>query len=257
MQLFFVVKKKSRQAVVFACVMLVSLLVSLPLLASTTDAPFNQRYPVAGIHSIEAADEALTAVGKERAIIEARYIEEQRLCYRKFFVSSCLEGAKDRNRMRTKQMREVEVSANVYKRQAKADERDKFLGEQRIKDEQDAVRRTKDQQDKAAISERKEQERADKQHAVSAREAQTAGRGDERVKAHQAKLRSAEAAATAEAPQRAINIQIYQEKVKAAELHRQDVEGKKTAKDSQRAVKQAQVPTISDPSEIRSRLDRQ
>lgn len=219
------------------------------------DTPFNQRYPVESVQSIETADAVLLQASKERVLLGDRYIDDQRACFKKFFVSSCLEDAKERNRISIKQVREVEVVANEFKRQSKADDRDKSLSEQRIKDEQDAIRRAKSQKDKLASSVRKTKDSAVKQQSVSEREAQAAGHADDRVRAHQAKVQSDAAAEAAKAPQRAANEQAYKEKAKAAEAHRRDVAAKKAEKQrdlaakkreqEQEQQKQKQAPTDS------------
>lgn len=214
---------------------------AVPLSASAQqaviDTPFNQRYPVESIQSTETADAVLLQASKERTMLGDRYIDDQRDCFKKFFVSSCLEDAKERNRISLKQVREVEVAADEFKRQSKADDRDKSLSEQRIKDEQDAIRRAKDQKDKQASSARKTKDSAVKQRSVSERETQAAGHADDRVKAHQAKVQSDAAAEAAKAPQRAANEKAYKEKVKAAEAHRLDVAAKKAEKQRDLAAK--------------------
>jgi hypothetical protein len=208
---------------------------------------FNERYPAGSIRSTEEADEILAEADKERLVIEDQYIAEQRDCYKKFFVASCLDGAKERNRVAGKQVRDVEVEANAYKRQAKADDRDKSLAEQRVKDEQDSARRAADQKERDAAAARKVQESAAKQQQVKEREQQSAGKEDARVKAHEAQLQQKQAADAAKAPQREANEKAYQEKVKAAEVHRKEVEANKAQKDRERAAKQQQAPT-SGPS---------
>ncbi|ASU41334.1 hypothetical protein hmeg3_08800 [Herbaspirillum sp. meg3] len=249
MQLFF--EYSSRRVVTCA----LGLLALLPLSISTAQAAeqaygtpgqptFDQRYPSGSIQSTDAADEILLEADKERQVINDQYIDEQRACYKKFFVSSCLEAAKERNRVAVRQVRDVEVEANAYKRQAKADDRDKSLAEQHAKDEQDAARRAQDQKEKAAASARKIQESAAKQKQVAERETQAEGQADVRVKAHEAQVRKTQAEEAAKAPQRAANEQAYKEKVKQAEVHRKEVEAKKAEKERERAAKQ-QTPAAA------------
>lgn len=255
MQLFF--QKLSRRLLpVASCTAF--LLALLPLAATAAEQvygtpgkpTFDQRYPSGSIRSVESADDVLSEASTERDVIADQYIDDQRACYKKFFVSSCLEDAKERNRVAVKQVRDVEVEANAYKRQDKADERDKSLAEQHAKDEQDAARRMQDQKEKEAASARKIKESASKQQQVSDRERQSAGQQDARVKAHEAQVRKTQAEEAAKAPQRAANEQAYKEKVKQAEAHRLDVEAKKAEKTRERAAKQqaapAPVPALQD-----------
>jgi colicin import membrane protein len=249
MQLLFSLKKTSGQMAVLAgmaltCAMALS--VAAQSAAPTAEVPFNERFDIDAIQSNDAADEALQAAGKQRTMLADRYIDDQRECYKKFFVSSCLEDAKERNRVSVKEVREVEAAANLYKRQAKADDRDHSLNEQRIKDEQDAVRRAKDQKSRTAAVVRKSKDGAAKQRSVAEREAQAQGHADDRVLAHQAKRRSEQAAEAAKAPQRAANERAYKQKAVAAEAHRKDVAAKKAAKEREIAAKKQPVPAATE-----------
>ncbi|WP_034297788.1 hypothetical protein [Herbaspirillum sp. RV1423] len=251
MQLFFErIRRQSVAALVFAAAGLALLLPAVAIAeparyGSPDKPPFNERYPSGSIHSVDYADEVLAEADKERTIIEDQYIDEQRGCYKKFFVSSCLEDAKERNRVAVKQVRDVEVEANAYKRQAKADDRDKALAEQRAKDEQDVARRAKEQQERDAAAVRKIRESTVKEQQVKDRERQTEGQADLRVKSHEAQLRKTEAEEAAKAPQRSANERAYKEKVKEAEAHRKDVEEKKAEKARERAAKQQQAPAAA------------
>lgn len=208
---------------------------------AVTEIPFSQRYPANSINSIERADQVLDVAAKERASLDYQYIDDQRACYKHFFVAYCLENAKEHHRVLIKQIREIEAVANSYKRQSKADDRDKSLEEQRIKDDQDAARRLRDQQNKSAATARQVKDSAAKQQTVDAREDSAVGHENDRVRAHQAKLKAEAADEAAKAPQRAANEQAYKDKVKAAEAHRRDVEAKKAAKDKERAEKKQQA----------------
>jgi hypothetical protein len=255
MQLLFALKKTSGQVALLAGMALTCAVV-LPVAAQSAaqpaaEVPFNQRFDIDAIHSNDAADEALQAAGKQRTMLTDRYIEDQRDCYQKFFVSSCLEDAKERNRVSIKEVREVEAAANAYKRQAKADDRDHSLNEQRLKDEQDAVRRAKDQKSRTASVVRKSTDGAAKQRTVAEREAQAQGHADDRVLAHQAKRRSEQAAEAAKAPQRAANERAYKEKAVAAEAHRKDVAAKKAAKERDIAAKKSPEPAVTDKAPVK------
>ena len=244
MQLFF--EHSSRKLLACATV----LLALLPFAAAAAEKAygtpgqptFDQRYPAGSIQTVESADSILIEADKERQVINDQYIDDQRACYHRFFVSSCLEDAKERNRVAVKQVRDVEVEANAYKRQAKADDRDKSLAEQHANDEKEAARRAQDQKEKAAASQRKIEESMAKQKQVADRESQAEGQADLRVKAHEAQVRKTQAEEAAKAPQRAANEQAYKEKVKQAEAHRKEVEAKKAEKERERAAKQQQTP---------------
>lgn len=246
--------EKIRRLTVTALMMIAGAALLSPVSASeltrygTPDKPpLNERYPSGSIDSVEHADEALVLVNQERALIDDQYIDQQRDCYTRFFVSHCLGVAKERNRVAVKQVREVEVEANAYKRKAKADDRDQSLAEQRVKDEQDAVRRAADQQERDAAAVRKIQESAVKGEQVRQREQETAGQADLRVNKHAAELRKAAAAEAAKAPQRAANEKAYKEKAQKAEAHRKEVEERKAQKARERAAKVQGAPVSDAP----------
>ncbi|WP_157056823.1 hypothetical protein [Herbaspirillum autotrophicum] len=198
-----------------------------------------ERFPPGTAYTVESADEALTATTQARQAVEMAYEDEQRRCYKRFFVSSCLEDATDVRRVELKQIRQVEMEANLFKRQHQADERDKALAEQRTVDQADAKRRAQEQQEKAAAAQKKVAESQAKAKEVQEREAQTAGKGDYRVKQHEAEVRARRAEEAAKAPERAANEAAYKAKVKEAEAHRLEVEQKKAEKERERAAKQA------------------
>ena len=172
MHSFFASKKMLTHALGLLGLCLISLLTSVPAMAQNTNSvalseiPFGQRYPANSINSVERADQVLDITAKERAALDYQYIDDQRACYKHFFVAYCLENVKEHHRVLIKQIREVEAVANTYKRQSKADDRDKSLEEQRVKDEQDAARRLQDQQNKAAATARQVKESAAKQKTV-------------------------------------------------------------------------------------------
>jgi hypothetical protein len=79
--------------------------------------------------SVEQADQRVAAVARERAAIEARYVERERVCYQKFFVNHCLDQAKERRRTALASQRAIEIEAEHFKRQAKVDEREHAMAE--------------------------------------------------------------------------------------------------------------------------------
>src|SRR5689334_5462322 len=68
-------------------------------------------HPPGSIQSIDAADQALAEAGQERAAIEARFELDERACYPKFFVTLCVDDAKERRRVALAQVHAVEVEA--------------------------------------------------------------------------------------------------------------------------------------------------
>jgi hypothetical protein len=98
--------------------------------------------PPPPVTSVAQADQQLAAVARERAAIEARFAERERVCYDKFFVNNCLDEAKERRRSALAAQRAIEVQAEHFKRQALVEERDRNLAE--------AERRFKEQEARLA-----------------------------------------------------------------------------------------------------------
>lgn len=103
---------------------------AMALLTACGSAPVVQKDPVLPpIASTAQADRQLAEVARERAAIEARFVDRQRVCYTKFFVNNCLDEAKERHRTALAAQRLLEVQAEHYKRQAVVDERDRQMAE--------------------------------------------------------------------------------------------------------------------------------
>lgn len=83
-----------------------------------------ERYPPGSFDSEEMADTALAEVLKERAMVETRFREEELACQTRFFVTSCVDSAREDRREALIPLRKVEIEANLYKRQQRAQQRD-------------------------------------------------------------------------------------------------------------------------------------
>jgi hypothetical protein len=100
-----------------------------------------ERYPPGSIRSVSAAELALAEVTKERSVVEAHFATEQNICYSKFFASACMNDAKERRRAALEKLRAVEVEANLFLRQARAEQRDRSLAQKREKEDAERVER--------------------------------------------------------------------------------------------------------------------
>jgi hypothetical protein len=85
--------------------------------------------PPPPVTSVAQADLQLAAVKSERAAIETRYVERERVCYTKFFVNNCLDAAKEQRRTALSAQRAIEVQANQFKRRAVVEDRDRQVAE--------------------------------------------------------------------------------------------------------------------------------
>ncbi len=59
------------------------------LAACAGDDPVPREVPPPPVTSVAQADQQLAEVARERAAIEARFAERERVCYAKFFVNNC------------------------------------------------------------------------------------------------------------------------------------------------------------------------
>jgi colicin import membrane protein len=188
------------------------------------------RYPPGSIKSVEMAEQALADVGKEREAVTLRFAENQRECYARFFVSSCLEDAKERRRSALERLRNIENEANLYERQARAEARDKALVEKRA-------------QDDAAQAER---ERNAKVETAKPKPAAPLREPDpdqvDRVARHERKMTQLQAEEAADAQKRAENIAAYEKKVEEAREHQKEVERRKAEKEQARSTPQSKAP---------------
>ncbi len=180
--------------------------------------------PPPPVTSVAQADGQLAAVARERAAIEARFAERERVCYDKFFVNSCLDEAKERRRSALAAQRAIEVQAERFKRQAAVEERDRNLAE--------AERRFKEQEARLAAEPPKPAPEPaplppPRKPTVPARMAE-----------HDARLRAAHKEDAANAAKRAQNVRDYEAR-KAQSEERQRKVAERKAEKAAKAAKEA------------------
>jgi len=198
---------------------IVALAALLAACASHDVAP--QEVPPPPVTSVAQADQQLAAVAHERAAIEARFAERERVCYDKFFVNNCLDEAKERRRNALAAQRAIEVQAERFKRQAVVDERDRNLAE--------ADRRFKEQEARLATEPPKPPPEPSpvpppRKPTVPARVAQR----DARLRAQQQKE-------AAEAGKRAQNVRDYEARKAQSEERQRKVAQRKAEKAAKEA----------------------
>lgn len=98
-----------------------------------------QRYPSGSIASLANAQEALDAVAAERQQIEARFVQEKAACMEKFFVTSCVDEAKERRRQALEPLTSVELEAKRFQRQDRALQRDRDVAEKQARAAEEAA----------------------------------------------------------------------------------------------------------------------
>jgi hypothetical protein len=191
------------------------------LAACAGNRPAPREVPPPPVASVAQADQQLAEVARERAAIEARYAERERVCYDKFFVNRCLDEAKERRRSSLAAQRAIEVQAERFKRQAVVDERDRKLAE--------ADRRYREEE--ARLAAQPPQPTREVQEAPAPRAPTVPGR----VAARDARLKEAKAKEAAAAPQRARNVRDYERRKAESEERQREVARRK----AERAAKAA------------------
>lgn len=188
------------------------------------------RYPSGSIQSQEAASSALEMVTTARANIEARYKLDQRVCYPKFFATSCLNKATERRRVELLSLKPVEIEANAYVRQARVVERDRRLAEKAAENAGKPIL-TDTQNENKATSDAKKLEIEKKS---ASKEAERKARADayaEKNAKYAEKQKNLKENEAAEEQKRAENIKQYEEKVKASEARQKEILEKKAEKE--------------------------
>ena len=216
--------------------------------ASIPAADFVAHHPVGSVSSVAGADEVLTDVTKARADVELRTLNEQRICYKKFFTNHCLNAAKEQRRLALKQIRPLEVEANAFKRRATADDRDKALADQAAKEGIAAPKREQDQKDKESTTARKVKEGNEKATAVETNTKLHAGEAEKRVTDNAQKLQRIQQTETAKAAERAANRAAFIKKGQDAAARQHDIAEKKAEKERQLAEKKAAAPPVTPPA---------
>lgn len=200
-------------------------------------AGISDRYPSGSIRSVEIADHALTDVEQERSLVEARFADEERACYPKFFVTSCLDAAKEKRRRALAEIQQVEVEANAFKRRARVEERDKALAD-KAPQAAPIIKPSKEVKESNAVPKKSTpsvDQRSDRSGAPKDRDEGAAI--PDRAAQHKAKLEKLNEEEAASARKRAENVAEYERKVRAAEERQREVAARKAEKERKRAAK--------------------
>jgi colicin import membrane protein len=203
----------------------------LSLLSACGSAPVVPKDPaLPPLASTAQADRQLAAVARDRAAIEARFAERQRVCYAKFFVNRCLDEAKEQHRSALAAQRLLEVQAERFKRQAVVDERDRQL----------AIAEKKYQEDEARLAAQPPKPAP----TVAPEAAPRAPTAPARTAERNARLQTAQQQETRDVEKRAQNVRDYEaRKANADEAQRRIAKRKadKAAKDAKEAADKAKA----------------
>jgi colicin import membrane protein len=148
--------------------------------------------PPPATHTAAEARDKLDAVVKQRAAVQATYARAEQLCYAKFFVTDCLDDAKDRRRLELVRLRAIEVEAELFQRRAKLAEREKAVAEAEQAAQVEEARRLAEPRVASPEAQREEQRKPEP--ATAQRKADNAAR-----------VKQLEAQEQADRPRRAAN----------------------------------------------------
>jgi len=202
-------------------------------------AELSARYPLETLTSVETANRALADVADAKAEVEARDLEQRRVCYQKFFVNHCLDIAKEQRRQAMKTIRPIDITANAFLRKDRADERDKALEVHDAGQPAEAAQKAQDQQAKEVSNAEKVKQGAAKDKEVAANTRKHMGEADKRVAEHNAKLQKARQDEAAKASERAANVAAFEKKAKDSAARQKEVADNKAAKAKDLAAKKA------------------
>jgi len=202
--------------------------------AGLTPGGLAAKYPSGSIQSSETADQALREVELQRTAVEQKYAEEQRVCYSKFFATSCLDTAKESRRVALGLIRKVEVDANAFIRTARVAQRDHDLAEKRARDASNPPKPIADTPAKPS-----DQEVAPHK----------GNEGERHVAEHESKVKARAQEEAAKAPERAEKAAAFDKKAADAEARQRDVAAKKAEKQRQAEEKAQKVEKEKQASE--------
>lgn len=181
--------------------------------------------------SVEQADQRLAAVTAERAAIEARFVERERVCYQKFFVTRCLDEAKERRRSALAAQRSIEIEAEHFKRKAKVEERDRAMAEAEARYREEEARMAAQP---PAAPRQPTEEPPPRPSPVA-----------ERIARHNAQLKKAQTQEQAEAARRQANVRDYEARKRESEERQRKVAERMAEKRAKEAKKEAATPPAS------------
>lgn len=196
-----------------------------------------ERYPSGAIISAETADQALQDVKRQRALAQERFAREEAVCHEKFFVTACVDAAKDRRRMALKQLESIEVEANAFLRRSRAEQRDQVLRERQSKQDTQSTDGKADAP--AGSDDIAELERQARQAASASSAAPVRNYNTERAAQRAQKLARQKEKEIAEAQERAENIRSYEKKQQRSLERQREIAAKKEAKERVRAAEKA------------------
>jgi colicin import membrane protein len=190
--------------------------------ASTALDELLARYPAGSIHTTEDANRAGDDVHKMHTLIEAQFAEEQKICYPRFFATSCLNDAKEHHRVALTKVRAIEIEVNKFKRRANVIARDKAQAAKHDKEAAELAAKPKENQEPIA--------NVVPESSQAASAAKPQAKNDNRIVKHQIEAKKRQEAEAENAKQRASHIAAYEKKRQESEARQREIAAKKLEK---------------------------
>lgn len=191
-----------------------------------------ERYPAGSIQSAETADAALEEVSRARSGVEASFAAEEQACYPKFFITSCVEQARERRRLALQPLRKIELEANTFKRRERVSKRDDAAAERQAKAQAEEAERAQIKKESKDLGPMQEQAAGDVQPNVQMT-------NSERSAQHEAKLDRLQQEESKNVEKRSANALAYEKKQQAAQERQKKVAERKAKKEAERRTKSA------------------
>lgn len=204
------------------------LALAAPSLALAQDPGKNTASVVPPSTSVAEADATLARVARERADVSNEYAESEAVCNNKFFVTTCLDKAKEKRRVAEAELRALEVEAQHFKRVDSVARRDAELAERTRKDDEELARRQAVPAKPVKDIENTPPKAPPKGRKIADREAE-----------HAARMKREAATAAAEADRRAANAARFEQKKIDSERRQAEVAKRVAESERKRAAKLA------------------
>lgn len=189
-----------------------SLLLAM-LVAACASAPPPLEPAAPASTSVADADRKLAEAARTRVAAEAAYFASEQKCAKRFFVTTCMDAAKEQRRATLARVKAIEVEAGRYKREVAAVEHARQMAEDERKFHEEEARLAA-QPPKVATE------------AEPLPPARAAGTVD-RVAAHAQRMKQLDARERAGAAQRAANVSAYEARKKESEARQREIAAKK------------------------------
>jgi colicin import membrane protein len=196
-----------------------------------------ERYPSGAIDSVEVADRALEDIKRQRSVVETQFAQNEASCYEKFFVTACMDGAKERRRKAMKQLESIEVEANSYNRRARAEKREQALRDRQAKQaEQPDTQATANANAPAGSGDIADVERRARKASSEPRTTPAKTYNTERAAQHAQELAQEKEKERADTQKRMENIRAYEKKQQRSLERQREIAEEKKGKERVRAA---------------------